>query len=420
MSAFARTGGAMFFSVADTGRGARAMGAATSVASHLCSSGLRVLVAGGESLPWEASARRLSRVSPHASILTPEALRGMLSRKGALSPGFLVCDEPLRPDLIERLERAYSLVILVSDASLLVPITHAPVLVVADTSEEGSIARAGETIDEMLSRPAASLPVAFALHGGDESVGQALSSRWRLPFWGDARDRSRLAERILSRAVPARPGPRPPSGQEAESSGAAPPPAAESPCHVSGPGRVDLLAREILLVIREERQFREMRLASGREKDVSELKTKVAAAARRIAGSMDPARLSGVDGEALISRVVDDAAGLGPIEAMLADPEVTEIMVNGEDEIFLERGGVIEPCSRRFLDRGHLMAVIERMVAGAGRRIDELSPMVDARLPDGSRLNVVIPPLAIDGPAVTIRRFVKRMRGIEEIGRAHV
>ncbi|HEX3737232.1 MAG TPA: CpaF family protein [Solirubrobacterales bacterium] len=107
----------------------------------------------------------------------------------------------------------------------------------------------------------------------------------------------------------------------------------------------------------------------------------------------------------IAARIVRDSIGLGPLEILLADPLVEEVMVNGPDRVFVERAGRIEPTPIGFADEEELRNAIERILAPPGRRVDELSPMVDARLADGSRVNVVIPPLAIDGPAVSIRRF---------------
>jgi pilus assembly protein CpaF len=112
-----------------------------------------------------------------------------------------------------------------------------------------------------------------------------------------------------------------------------------------------------------------------------------------------------VNPEALVRTVIDEALGYGPLEQLLVDPTISEIMINGHDSLFVERAGRIEPSSAIFSSDQALRSVIDRIVAGAGRRVDESSPMVDARLPDGSRVNVVLPPLALKGPCVTIRRF---------------
>ena len=105
--------------------------------------------------------------------------------------------------------------------------------------------------------------------------------------------------------------------------------------------------------------------------------------------------------------IARDVMGLGPIEQFLNDPTVNEVMVNGSDHIYVERNGVIEQTKVRFISEEHLRRVIERIVSSVGRRIDEASPMVDARLADGSRVNVIVPPLSLDGSILTIRKFAK-------------
>src|SRR4051812_5167245 len=107
----------------------------------------------------------------------------------------------------------------------------------------------------------------------------------------------------------------------------------------------------------------------------------------------------------LVRQLTDDILGYGPIEPLLRDDTVTEVMVNGAENVFVERSGKIERTSSRFVDDRHLMRIIDKIVSQVGRRVDEASPMVDARLPDGSRVNAIIPPLALNGPTVTIRKF---------------
>ena len=116
----------------------------------------------------------------------------------------------------------------------------------------------------------------------------------------------------------------------------------------------------------------------------------------------------------LIRRVVDEAVGLGVLEPLLADDSVTEIMVNGTDEIYVERAGRIERADISFSDEAQLFQTIDRIVSTVNRRVDESSPMVDARLPSGERVNVIIPPLALKGPTMTIRRF-PRLFTIDEL-----
>jgi pilus assembly protein CpaF len=138
------------------------------------------------------------------------------------------------------------------------------------------------------------------------------------------------------------------------------------------------------------------------------------AAVRELVGE-EAVLLAEPDREEIAARIVRDSVGLGPLEVLLADPAVEEVMVNGPERVFVERGGRIEPTDVAFADEEELRNAIERILAPLGRRVDELSPMVDARLADGSRVNVVIPPLAIDGPAVSIRRFGSRRPGPDEL-----
>src|SRR5438876_1286323 len=115
--------------------------------------------------------------------------------------------------------------------------------------------------------------------------------------------------------------------------------------------------------------------------------------------------LSGRERERLSLEVLDEVFGLGPLEPLLQDPTVNDILVNGPKQVYVERAGVLEESNVMFKDNAHLMNIIDKIVSAVGRRVDESSPMVDARLADGSRVNVIIPPLAIDGPHISIRRF---------------
>ncbi len=115
--------------------------------------------------------------------------------------------------------------------------------------------------------------------------------------------------------------------------------------------------------------------------------------------------LSALECDALAREVMDEVFGFGPLEPLLQDPTVNDILVNTYKTVYVERNGVLEETPVVFKDNTHLMHIIDKIVSGVGRRVDESSPMVDARLPDGSRVNVIVPPLAIDGPIVSIRRF---------------
>jgi pilus assembly protein CpaF len=117
----------------------------------------------------------------------------------------------------------------------------------------------------------------------------------------------------------------------------------------------------------------------------------------------------------LVEDILDELLGLGPLEPLLKDPSITEIMVNTAFIVFIERAGRIEETKASFADNRHLLRIIQKIVSGMGRRIDESSPMVDARLPDGSRVNAIIPPLAVDGPILTIRKFSKTPIDMEKL-----
>ena len=119
----------------------------------------------------------------------------------------------------------------------------------------------------------------------------------------------------------------------------------------------------------------------------------------------EPTPLTVADRESIIEQVLYEITGLGPIEPLFRDLTISDILVNGSKEIFIERGGKLLRVSATFRNDAHVLAVIDRIVSRIGRRVDESSPMVDARLPDGSRVNAIIPPLAIDGPVLSIRRF---------------
>jgi pilus assembly protein CpaF len=121
------------------------------------------------------------------------------------------------------------------------------------------------------------------------------------------------------------------------------------------------------------------------------------------------------DRERLTAEIADDILGHGPLERLLADESITEIMVNGPFDVWVERQGRLFETTVRFTDESHLRRIINKMVAQVGRRIDESSPMVDARLPDGSRVNAVIPPLSLSGPIVTIRKFSKRRLDLTDL-----
>src|ERR1700688_1014228 len=125
--------------------------------------------------------------------------------------------------------------------------------------------------------------------------------------------------------------------------------------------------------------------------------------------------LTDADRARLIEEIKNELLGLGPLEPLLWDDEITDILVNGHGHVYVERSGKLYRTDVTFQDDAHLLLIIDRIVSQVGRRVDESSPMVDARLPDGSRINAIIPPLAIDGPSLSIRRFGRKRYTIEDL-----
>ncbi len=127
------------------------------------------------------------------------------------------------------------------------------------------------------------------------------------------------------------------------------------------------------------------------------------------------ALLTRVERDRLVEEVLNETLGFGPLETLLKDPSISDILINGPHSVYVERGGRLERSSVTFRDNRHLLQIIDRIVSKVGRRVDETCPMVDARLPDGSRLNAIIPPIALDGPAVSIRRFGRNPLTVEKL-----
>ncbi len=125
--------------------------------------------------------------------------------------------------------------------------------------------------------------------------------------------------------------------------------------------------------------------------------------------------LNRMERERLIDEVLDETFGFGPLEVLLKDPTISDILINGAHKIYVERRGKLEKTDVKFRDNEHLLQIIDRIVSKVGRRVDETSPMVDARLPDGSRVNAIIPPLALDGPSMSIRRFGANPLKLEDL-----
>ncbi|MEX1023068.1 MAG: CpaF family protein [Dehalococcoidia bacterium] len=148
----------------------------------------------------------------------------------------------------------------------------------------------------------------------------------------------------------------------------------------------------------------------------AERRSQVEAAVGRVLAEIGPG-VAGLSRQEIVTEVVDEVLGFGPIQPLLDDPEVTEIMVNGPSEVFYERDGMLYVSSIRFRGPEHIRRIAERIAAPLGRRLDDSSPMVDARLPDGSRVNIVLPPVAVHSPTITIRKFRTDRFDIEDLVR---
>ena len=157
-------------------------------------------------------------------------------------------------------------------------------------------------------------------------------------------------------------------------------------------------------------------LSKAGELPEQELRSQLRALALHLC-SQQSVQLAADERELMVREIMDEIYGFGPIEALMNDVEVSDVLINGADSVFIERNGRLERTDVRFANDDHLQQFIQRLVGRAGRRIDEVSPMVDAKLPDGSRFNAVIPPLALRGPTVSIRRFKNRAVVFEDMVR---
>lgn len=163
-----------------------------------------------------------------------------------------------------------------------------------------------------------------------------------------------------------------------------------------------------------ERLIRELDVNRLVGQDVDVVRGQVEEAARTLLAAED-VPMARQERLRLIADIADEVLGFGPIQPLLDDPTISEVMVNAPDRIYFERSGVLHLSDKVFKDENHILRVIEKIVAPLNRRIDERSPMVDARLPDGSRVNAIIPPLAIDSPVLTIRKFSKEPYQVNDL-----
>jgi pilus assembly protein CpaF len=162
------------------------------------------------------------------------------------------------------------------------------------------------------------------------------------------------------------------------------------------------------------RLLERLNLDTLRDRDTDGSREEVRSAVRRLLAREDTP-LNTEERDELVEQVLDEVFGLGPLEPLLQDPSISDILVNTHDQVFIERDGRLEPTEVKFRDDQHLLQVIDRIVSAVGRRIDDSSPMVDARLEDGSRVHAIIPPLAIDGPHLSIRKFRRDVLSEEDL-----
>lgn len=180
---------------------------------------------------------------------------------------------------------------------------------------------------------------------------------------------------------------------------------------VLGLGPVGLLKQRLHAAVIDKLDMRSLN-----EPDPKRLRERVRSTVETVVNS-DPEAIRLAPGQrvTIVEAILDEIAGLGPLEALLNDPLVSDILVNNAEQVFVERGGKLDLTNIRFNDNQHLLNIIQRIVSRVGRRVDESSPMVDARLPDGSRVNAVVPPVAADGPILSIRRFGRRIISAQDL-----
>ena len=222
----------------------------------------------------------------------------------------------------------------------------------------------------------------------------------------------RLSDRVKhqGRTAPAEPATGDGAGEEASAPSEAQPPSGEQAPRTRKPTPSGAPRQDPMAVLKQRLQEQLFARLGSRLYDASMSEDQLLEFVNaELTGVVDEEQtpLSPQERRQLVADVSNDVLGYGPIQALLDDDDVTEIMVNSTDRIYVERAGRLHPTEARFLSEDHLRRIIERIVSEVGRRVDESSPMVDARLPDGSRVNAVIPPLAVDGPSLTVRKFAR-------------
>ncbi len=246
--------------------------------------------------------------------------------------------------------------------------------------------------------------------------------------------RPRIDDDLPAPPAPPASGPRPafpppPDGPEAPPAAAepmpapppvearhhAPEPETSAPSRPAEPRAMDVKPKLLEAKVRlHKRLIDELNLASLEKLPEQDLRREIhAIISGWVVAERLPLNAKELDG--FVSEVLDEMTGLGPLEPLLKNPSISDILINGHENVFVEKGGVLEQTPSLFKDEAHLMRIIQKIVSGVGRRVDESSPLCDARLPDGSRFNCAIRPIGVDGPLVSIRKFSKSKLSLERL-----
>ncbi len=381
-------------------------------AAWMAQSGVRALILSSDAGP-HAGIRMHKDARPYISMLGGDALRGYLAVKSQGFGCMAIGKEGMDGGTIAALESAYDLIVvhvtLAAESAGMSSLPHVigfqesgvPAMISIDARNSLGV-DAAELIAKGLADPCDALrPVGFCIAPYSVAIAAELARRWALPSWGDGDDIAGLGQRMLERAI-SRP-------QRADAS--ALPSGVDRGIAFERPGAID----QVLCRMRVDQEFLKVEDDLHGHGEPGEFKRRAEGVAQRIAEGLSDEERAGVRVDQIVARAVEEATGFGPVTTLLRDDNITEIMVNGPNDIFIERCGAMERVPATFLDSNHLMAVIERMLAPTCRRLDEASPMVDARLSDGSRLHAVIPPLALNGPVLTIRKFARTNWGLAEL-----
>ncbi len=395
-----------FFCILDVSGGDLARSLALNAAVSMSNGDERVLIIYASNSEKFAGVRNIHGFRANADYLKEKSLMGYLASGRSFGVLNLSGGSMTGRDL-EMLSSVYTIIAFAMDArefssdmcdGLLASI---PALIVATSSRE-ELAISAQAIRTLIDGELLPVPVAYSLTETNVGFEKQISQFLHMPSWGSSNNSSSIAKRILKNATTI----------SKDTKGFAPSFSRKDRAYENMPSLTldedDVLAVDaILSKLRDDPEFKGGALQTGDAQFLTGLRVRVRAASRKILLGLD---LKVSDIEAVISRTVDDAVGAGPLEPFMVDGLVSEIIVNGPDEIFIERGGCMMRINTSFSDDKQLRSVIDRLIAPAGRRIDESSPMVDARLRDGSRLNAVISPIAVDGSLLTIRKFVNTFK----------